>query len=822
MNWLEKSTPKILAIIENEEFKSILESEDFYFKKGQDKLNEWLNLAVSESLLDELSTLAKDYKNFKAVCEEREDLSSVATLLYSITSYCDSKALNKDLLNQYPDKRVIARANVRMNAWITYLINYKKKEYTSESVQNACNYLLDPHSEINILSENHRKQVSNNILKKEYNKDTFVLEIIQFFEQLKIDIKNEVNRTHFIVRILYSFKSDWQDEIIGLMAADNTGWQDNFIHDSNSMDGIVLWNHRTPTGRQTTIKALRSLINDDKSFNLYYKAKNQIRYKAEIIDFAINQDELDKWNVANGDNIYNFHSKFNQYNDGKRTASIIFLAKDFQKIEPIEINQFSFYNSKAPTQVNVSPIKAEPENIKTINLNDSIIIKNNSAIMSTFPLNQILYGPPGTGKTFHTINKALEIQGYNFNGKSRVDIKADFEKYINSGQIVFTTFHQSLGYEEFIEGLKPLEPKNDGDSVTYKVIDGIFKLMCTNSLPFSIGEDINGYIVESVTRELLTLKKKRTGTLLPISMRMLRGLNKYLQENELSIDRVKEKINFTDEVKSAYPEIEPYLINGYNTIIPNLLKILNNTTSSNIPKVLIIDEINRGNVSQIFGELITLIEKDKRKGNSEELTVTLPYSKKEFGVPNNLYIIGTMNTADRSVEALDSALRRRFVFEEMKPQPEKIAEIRKQKNIDEKIDNIDLGGLLTTINNRIEKLLDRDHTIGHSYFLDCKNIEELKDTFYKNIIPLLQEYFYGDYAKIGLILGVGFIKSKEAKDILFADFNHDNRDLYDEKRLYEIVDYRGSISQKVSLYGKEQELSFEQAIDLLLNRKISE
>src|SRR5690606_2705005 len=115
---------------------------------------------------------------------------------------------------------------------------------------------------------------------------------------------------------------------------------------------------------------------------------------------------------------------------------------------------------------------------------------------------------------------------------------------------------------------------------------------------------------------------------------------------------------------------------------------------------------NRGNVSQIFGELITLIEKDKRKGNTEELTVTLPYSKKEFGVPNNLYIIGTMNTADRSVEALDSALRRRFIFEEMKPQPEKIAEIRKLKNIDEKIDNIDLGELLTTINNRIEKLLD--------------------------------------------------------------------------------------------------------------------
>src|SRR5690606_14167492 len=138
-----------------------------------------------------------------------------------------------------------------------------------------------------------------------YNKDIFVSEIIQFFNQLKIDIKNELNRTHFIVRIQYSFKSDWQDEIIGLMSADNTGWQDDFVNDSKSMDGLVLSNHRTPTGKQNTINALRKLINDGKSFNLYYRAKKQLRHKAEIIDFAINQNELDQWNVESSDNIYN-------------------------------------------------------------------------------------------------------------------------------------------------------------------------------------------------------------------------------------------------------------------------------------------------------------------------------------------------------------------------------------------------------------------------------------------------------------------------------------------------------------------------------------
>src|SRR5690606_28264754 len=159
--------------------------------------------------------------------------------------------------------------------------------------------------------------------------------------------------------------------------------------------------------------------------------------------------------------------------------------------------------------------------------------------------------------------------------------------------------------------------------------------------------------------------------------------------------------------------------------------------------VIIIDEINRGNISKIFGELITLIEKDKREAFShsagqisETLRVTLPYSQAEFSVPDNLYIIGTMNTADRSIESLDSALRRRFLFEEMVPRPDLIGEIRRAKGLGEKVEGIDLCQLLTTINSRVERLLDRDHTIGHSYFLDCIGLEELRIVFYTNIIPL--------------------------------------------------------------------------------------
>jgi 5-methylcytosine-specific restriction protein B len=297
-------------------------------------------------------------------------------------------------------------------------------------------------------------------------------------------------------------------------------------------------------------------------------------------------------------------------------------------------------------------------------------------------------------------------------------------------------------------------------------------------------------------------------------------LKRYFDINQKEYSAFNGEIKLTDQEKKDFPELEPFLINGYKTIIPHALQALGQFKNDSEPKVLIIDEINRGNISQIFGELITLIETDKRLGNKEELTVTLPYSKASFGVPNNVYIIGTMNTADRSVEALDTALRRRFVFEEMIPAPEKITEIRIQKNLSEKIDDIDLQDVLKTINLRIEKLIDRDHAIGHSYFLDCVDIDDLRQTFYKNIIPLLQEYFFHDYAKIGLILGPGFVRIKDEK-VAFAQFEHDNIDVLNERRVYEIIYYKNKDAiQKITYSGKEISIKFADAITLLLNQKL--
>lgn len=402
------------------------------------------------------------------------------------------------------------------------------------------------------------------------------------------------------------------------------------------------------------------------------------------------------------------------------------------------------------------------------------------SLLPEFHKNQILYGPPGTGKTYSTKELAVKIANPYFSIDDDLDLEDDLKRelYIDeynrlcdSGQIVFTTFHQSFSYEDFVEGIKPETIDNQ---VTYSVVPGIFKEICekADTKEASNFEDaLNRFKSDVVDKEKITIntgtiefdvfyKGGKTFRINPKDSKVENPLYPTSIENILKLYKNSPNENMYNP--SYVKGILNHLYSEYD------LKKYDSIDSNNKKNyVLIIDEINRGNVSAIFGELITLLEPDKRLGANEEILVKLPYSKDEtFGVPANLYIIGTMNTADRSVEALDTALRRRFVFHEVMPKPELLEHLT--------FDGFNLKQVLETINDRIEALLDRDHTIGHSYFikLDGGDKEELSNVFKNNIIPLLQEYFYNDYEKIALVLGEGFVIEKPVKRNIFPKFTN--------------------------------------------------
>ena len=406
-----------------------------------------------------------------------------------------------------------------------------------------------------------------------------------------------------------------------------------------------------------------------------------------------------------------------------------------------------------------------------------------------FPLNQILYGAPGTGKTYTTKKLAIEI----IDGKEYLDsteedrdiILARYNELALANQIHFTTFHQSMSYEDFIEGIKPDTIDN---RVTYEVKDGIFKQIsdfAISKTESNFDESYNNLLKEILANDNDFLElKTATQKSFYIKVNSKNSLNLYTSENKNKQGSItKEKLN---KQVNGHQEFDGW--EGYVNGVIEYLKTKHNLeiSGNSIEKkyVLIIDEINRGNVSSIFGELITLLEEDKRKGNKEEIEVVLPYSQDKFSVPNNLYIIGTMNTADRSVESLDTALRRRFSFVEMPSKPEKLVDVTL-----EDAEEIDLEQLLDKINQRIELLIDKDHQIGHSFFINLKDLNGLKTAFKNKIIPLLEEYFFGDFGKIGLVLGENFIsvKNENNNSGILAKFSaYEEVDFITEKKVYQI------------------------------------
>ena len=413
--------------------------------------------------------------------------------------------------------------------------------------------------------------------------------------------------------------------------------------------------------------------------------------------------------------------------------------------------------------------KLSEEGKNYIQKNLRLFINNNNYKLN-HSKNIILYGPPGTGKTYNTVIKAMEIindKKYDsVDAELYKDLKKQFDNLKKQGQIEFVTFHQSYSYEEFVEGIKPYIPEWGTVEENNRFIgqDGIFKKICKlaerNLYIFDEEQKADFDKIYEIFQE-----KYETGSSFSNLLNIKYEQNNLVyhfgaqsQDRRIDLNRIKELFNSGKQYSTAIEFNKDYkgnaALKGYFfNFYQELLQIKNEYIDENkidncinqdpLKYVLVIDEINRGDVSKIFGELITLIEEDKRIGKEHQMTVTLPYSRETFGVPNNLYIIGTMNTADRSIALLDTALRRRFDFEEMMPTPELLSE---------NVEGVDLAQLLTQINDRIKKDYDKDHQIGHSYLMGVKNKEQLERAYKNRILPLLNEYFYNDIDTVAKIL----------------------------------------------------------------------
>ncbi|AJI56449.1 AAA domain family protein [Francisella philomiragia] len=540
--------------------------------------------------------------------------------------------------------------------------------------------------------------------------------------------------------------------------------------------------------------------------------------------------------ISKGDIVYIYSTKQNKYQ-----FRCVVLDNDISVDDAIDDSEF--YKKEAPIRQNRNvrikldgefesmelpskflksqqrPKKAENELVNILESaysGNNLVIKNNRKeylISATSLLDSkkqiILYGPAGTGKTYNTKNI---IVNHAFDNVDSIDKK--YKELQDQGRVQFVTFHQSFAYEDFIEGIKPIPEDRD---VKYDVQDGIFKELCEeaedNFNKSRLGEkdlkseenyerlidDFGQFVKEQAIEDnSIVLNNKaviedvdisENGSVKNFSVGGSVTSKQKLTRSIISRDIgsfIKGNIKTYSDVKPSRDSERGYHGNAiyYFYLYEKIKAYYENHKSEyekNVTKVeeknyyLIIDEINRGNISKIFGELITLLESNKRLGNKEtELKTTLPYSKDKFGIPPNLYIIGTMNTSDKSIAHLDIALRRRFGFVEMLPSYD--------ENI---IKNEKCRNLLENLNQRIEILLDKDHLIGHSFFCGISenesNLNNKISTIMQNeIVPLLEEYFYGDYEKIQLVLaGVGY-KLEE-------------RDIPEELKQY---------SSKEKLYGK--------------------
>jgi hypothetical protein len=812
---------EILDALETENIKVLCDDEIFRYQKGSDKLIAFENydgLTKEEIilLLDQFNNSGLTFTNFLKKLNLESVQYQLFTILGELISYCDLNAANKEVYNQYDDKRTLGKVGVRMNDWIDKLLTYKIEDNDlsklSPSIKNALLYLKDPKNGLTILSENHREKFSINMLHKTYVAENLMDDLISFFEPYEIDVSNEKNRTSVYCSILYSkeIKKLWLD-VENMEGENENPNSKNAIHMSIPLNQIFYG----PPGT-------------GKTYNISKEAEKII-------------------NLTNSNSANTREEKFN------------LICESIRNISGLEIKANSLYRNERAILWMFGYL-LEPPHDETNSIKNSEAIDNG---LDPSPSSWAQYSQYLTQFGFvDDWRKSTEI---NLNERG-IELKNDLIEFLSrenltyrdlkswnqdAPDIVKTSYFRAISEikkEDFTNQMKAIycilnlalnnqlrseteyKKKEDSDRVEASVYIDIEEGNVDIKWIGQIGRSLRG--LDLVNNYIQDSEGKDTYHLSDYGIELIDKIienweNQYpeLFGDFLNYERAVEhgRVKFiTFHQSYSYEEfiegIRPLVDSDELTysLVKGVFKEISDNAKNhpNHNYVIIIDEINRGNISKIFGELITLIEPSKRlmseDSNEYPKEVILPYSKKSFGVPKNLYILGTMNTADKSIALLDSALRRRFSFTEMLP---------KSSVIKDKISitGIEVANLFETINSRIEFLIDKDHTIGHSYFLKIKDnqtIEALALIFKNEIIPLLNEYFYGDFEKIQLVLGDNrkskndihkFIKIKESKQKeLFG--RDDAVEGYDEKKIYELNEDLFGLEKDGSIKGSTEDL----------------
>ncbi len=691
-----------------------------------------------------------------------------------------SERLNrfKKAMSDLCDDKYNLKANDERTA-SAFLACWNPKKYTfykNEIYKNYCNYIGEQPYETGEKYPHYLQLIAE------------LAEMIKQDPELNDKFQNETNgliQSDLLTaqNILWQMKDNmnWENNLMiqGLVVRDSTDWKESFLEDMKQYG--VIWKHQLSDMRDV-LPQLRSLILRNRRFPFYNIAKNTTDYVFSVVDFATEDDYDSKKKEWKTKDPCWYCDSFSDYSDGNKVAKIAFLIDNAERIHhesSINIDDFVTYNNKQASRQNAVAYKyiitkADKKQMEQINhYTDILRIKKNI----------ILQGAPGTGKTYNTATLALSICGETIPEKHE-DVMKRYDELQKEGRIGFCTFHQSMDYEDFVEGIKP---KTENEQIIYKIEPGIFKTIskiATNPIlakrTKSLDAAFDDLVQDILDGNIKTIKLKNgvESKELSVSPQMTIkwktgddriDVNYVSKERLLKLCEVydsKEKFESMKNIDTSIRSVIGGCNSSYYWAVANYLmnKIVEEQDDAESMKnyVLIIDEINRGNVSKIFGELITLLEADKRidKNNPDQHTiwVTLPYSKESFAVPSNLYIIGTMNTTDRSVGNIDYAVRRRFAFVTLESKEEVIEEYYKD---DEDLKNKALK-LFKAIKSFLEKLkfeMDvEDLMVGHSYFM-AKDEEELDLKWKYEIIPLLREY-YKD----------GIINQDVKADITIEDF----------------------------------------------------